>query len=188
MTDRSPVRQITRYFSTPLTTVLRDSKSDVHLQNAFYNVAAFSFIFVGLGAAVAVYFVLEAFVKPLLWAVLCGAFLFPLKYTLSKLVCSWLRSLRKSNTPLLVGFAILPFQVLNELSAIIGVFIFRHITELLSLTCTSLALYLLYLYQPFNEIFIIVSGIGMFLYQALGYFSNPLWVRLIISVVANQLH
>jgi hypothetical protein len=175
--SKTPVRQLTEYFSTPLSAVLQGSENDVNLQSAFYNVAAFLFISVGLGAAVAAYFVLEAFIKPLLWAVLCGAFLYPFKKTLSTFVCTWLRSLSDCNTPLVMGVALLPFQILNEVSAIVGFFIFDHIWELISLTLTSFGLYLLYLYQPFYEIFMIINGMGMFVYQALDYFSNPVWVR-----------
>lgn len=180
--SKTPVRQLTEYFSTPLSAVLQGSENDVNLQSAFYNVAAFLFISVGLGAAVAAYFVLEAFIKPLLWAVLCGAFLYPFKKTLSTFVCTWLRSLSDCNTPLVMGVALLPFQILNEVSAIVGFFIFDHIWELISLTLTSFGLYLLYLYQPFYEIFMIINGMGMFVYQALDYFSNPVWVwSLVVS-------
>lgn len=175
--SRTPVRQLTEYFSTPLSAVLQGSENDVNLQGAVYNVAAFLFVSVGLGAAVAAYFVLEAFIKPLLWAVLCGAFLYPFKKKLSTFVCTWLRSLGDSNTPLVMGFALLPFQILNELGTIVGFFIFNHIWELISLTLTSFGLYLLYLYQLFYQIFVVVNGMGMFLYEALDYFSNPLWVR-----------
>ena len=175
--SKTPVRQLTEYFSTPLSAVLPGSENDVNLQGAVYNVAAFLFVSVGLGAAVAAYFVLEAFIKPLLWAVLCGAFLYPFKKTLSTFVCTWLRSLSESNTPLVMGFAFLPFQILNEVGTIVGFFIFNHIWELISLTLTSFGLYLLYLYQPFYQIFMVINGMGMFLYEALDYFSNPLWVR-----------
>ncbi|XP_028399492.1 transmembrane protein 245-like [Dendronephthya gigantea] len=178
--SKTPVRQLTEYFSTPLSAVLQGSENDVNLQGAFYNVAAFLFISVGLGAAVAAYFVLEAFIKPLLWAVLCGAFLYPFKKTLSTLVCSWLRSLSDYNTPLVVGVTLLPFQILNEVSAVVGFFIFDHIWELISLTLTSFGVYLLYLYQPFYEMFIMINGMGTFLYQTLDYFSNPVWVWSIV--------
>ena len=175
--SKTPVRQLTEYFSTPLSAVLPGSENDVSLQGAVYNVAAFLFVAVGLGAAVAAYFVLEAFVKPLLWAVLCGAFLYPFKKTLSALICTWLRSLSDTNTPLVMGIALLPFQILNEVSAIVGFFIFDHIWELVSLTLTSFGVYLLYVYQPFYEMLTVINGMAMFLYQALDYFSNPIWVR-----------
>ena len=136
--SEKPVRQFSDYFRTPLNAVLQgQSGNELNLQGAFYNVAAFVFVSVGLGAAVAAYFVLEAFIKPLLWASLCGAFLYPFKNTLSMSVRSWLRSLSDSSTPLAVGFVLLPFHVLNEASAIIGSLIFGHVWELLSLITTS---------------------------------------------------
>lgn len=178
MSKKTTVRQLTEYFSTPLSAVLQGSDNDEqNLHSAFYNVAAFLFVSIGLGAAVAVYFVLEAFIKPLLWAVLCGAFLYPFKKTLSRFICTWLRSLSDCNTPLVIGVALLPLQILNEVSAIVGFFIFEHIRELISLTLASFGLYLFCLYQPFYEMIDIINGTGMFLYQALDYFSNPVWVR-----------
>ena len=179
--SKTPVRQLTEYFSTPLSAVLQGSENDLSLQSAVYNVAAFLFVSVGFGAAVAAYFVLEAFIKPLLWAVLCGAFLYPFKKTLSAFVCTWLRSLSDSNTPLVMGVALLPFKILNEVSAVVGFFIFDHIWELISVILTSFGLYLLYLYQPFYEMLTVINGMGMFVYQALDYFSNPVWVRKSVS-------
>ena len=168
--SKTPVKQLSEYFSTPL--------NDFNLQGAFYNAAAFVFVSLGIGAAVAAYFVLEAFIKPLLWAALCGAFLYPFKKTLSSSVRSWLRSLSDSNTPLVIGVALLPFHVLNEVSTIVGFFIFGHVLELLTLIVTSFALYLLYLYQPFYDICLVQNSAGLFLYQTLDYFCNPTWVSI----------
>lgn len=186
--SKTPVKQLTEYFSSPFNTVLHrvGSGNELSLQRAFYNAAAFVFVSVGLGAAIAVYFVLEAFIKPLLWATLCGAFLYPFKKTLSTLVRAWLRSLSDSNTPLAFGVVLLPFQVLNEVSAIVGFLIFGHVWELLTLTMTSFAFYMLYLYQPFYEILLALNSVGVFLYRTLDYFCSPIWVRLKVYSVSSK--
>lgn len=81
------------------------------LQQAFYNsAAAVLLVFVG-GTARAVYFVLEAFLKPLLWAVLCGTLLHPFKNSLTRVVRGWLKELSDSGLPFAVGLLLVPIRV-----------------------------------------------------------------------------
>lgn len=73
------------------------------LKLAFYNTAALVFVALSGCTAVGVYYVMEPFLRPLLWAGLCGAFLYPFKWKLTQIVRGFLRSLREFNTPLVVG-------------------------------------------------------------------------------------
>lgn len=81
------------------------------LKQAFYNTAANIFILFACAALIAVYFILNPFLRPLCWAVLCGTFLYPFKRSLTNVLKKWLNGLRTSDTPFAVGLVILPVQV-----------------------------------------------------------------------------
>nr|XP_032807479.1 transmembrane protein 245-like isoform X1 [Petromyzon marinus] len=65
-------------------------------RQAFRNAGAFVFVGLAGAAAASVCLVLEAFLRPLLWAALCGAFLHPCKRALAGGVRSWLAGLREA--------------------------------------------------------------------------------------------
>ncbi|KFM79142.1 Transmembrane protein, partial [Stegodyphus mimosarum] len=86
------------------------------LKQAFYNVAATVFVVFVSAACVAVYYVLEPFLRPLLWAVLFGSVLHPFKHGMTVVLKRWLQSLQVSGTPLTVGALTSPFFVVDHIS------------------------------------------------------------------------
>jgi len=116
---------------------------DQMLKQAIYNTGANVFVVLaGLGV-VALYWVLESFFRPLIWAMLCGAFLHPFKYQVTKIIKSWLTGLKTSGTPFIFGVFKFPIDLLDSISEslinslrrrwrvialVIGVFLFLYVT------------------------------------------------------------
>ena len=102
------------------------------LKHAFYNVAAICFIAAGGGAAMAVYFILQPFVKPLLWAILVGSILHPIKHRSVILTRDWLKGLDDSNTPLIFGCLSVPVKLIDISAEWIGSSITSNLKFILS--------------------------------------------------------
>ena len=164
------------------------------LKLAFYNTAALVFVALSSCAAVAVYYVLEPFLRPLLWAALCGAFLYPFKWKLTQVVRGFLRSLRESRTPLVVGALMVPFQLANKSSDFVGSFVVQKIRIFIMFCFGAAIVYGLYIIQPFNEIVWVLKGSGVVVHVLLDIFYNPYlvsslfyWFQFFIELVFMHL-
>ncbi len=148
---------------------------DDALKQAFYNTAAMLFVIIACGAGLSVYYILEAFLRPLLWAVLCGTFLYPFKNTLTVLVCGWLKNLRNSGTPLALGTVLVPINVLNTTAETLGSSLLQHLKIIVIASAALPTIYILYHFGPLCQILQWFPAIFNFVYDALGYFS-AMWV------------
>ncbi|XP_071941813.1 transmembrane protein 245-like [Antedon mediterranea] len=143
------------------------------LRHAFYNAAAFVFILVLFSAGIAVYFVLEAFIQPLLWAVLCGTVLFPFKHALTKLVQQWLTGLTHSGTPLFVGAVALPIHVLDSSSEGLANIFSKWLKPIIALAVGLPLSYLAYYFLDY--VWSGIEGALSFVNDVLNCFS-AIWV------------
>ncbi|KRX64254.1 Transmembrane protein [Trichinella sp. T9] len=85
--------------------------------SAFYNVLVFFIAASWLLGAAAFYFLFRDFAKPMIWAVICGIMVYPLKRTLTGKVCLWLDQMIVSDTPLTFGLFALPWNMCIHLGS-----------------------------------------------------------------------
>lgn len=114
------------------------------LKQGIYNAVALFFLCLVSAAGYGLYIVLSPFVKPLIWALLCGSVLFPFKCSLATTVQSWFGKIERSHTPLIMNLTLLPVQIFDNVSEILGSFLWRrikYIVGILSITLVTLGIY-----------------------------------------------
>ncbi|KRZ58655.1 Transmembrane protein [Trichinella nativa] len=80
-------------------------------KTAFYTVALFTFLVVVFSLLGSVCCLLASFAQPILWAVLFGTVLFPLKKSLANALECWLDEIQNTQTPFAVGLLVLPWRL-----------------------------------------------------------------------------
>ena len=153
------------------------------LKAAFYNSAALVFVIISGVILVSAYFVLETFLRPLIWASLCGAFIFPFKKTATTFVHEWLKTLQKDQIPLLVGVTLLPFQTVNETVNVLGWIIKTNVKMLMFVFFMFINVYLLVVYQPYYYIYVAVELFHNVMTTILAVFSYPYAVCIYIIMI-----
>ena len=114
------------------------------LRTALYNTGVLVLVAILVGVGISVYFILQAFLKPLLWAILIGTCLHPFKRHLTNSVRGWIDKLNYSNTPIIVGTITLPLMLANNMMENLSKKFFKHAKFIISFTIGFPTVYAFY--------------------------------------------
>lgn len=119
-----------------------------------FKVAMYNLLVVGgVVAFVAVCLILGPFVKPLLWAFLMGAVLFPFKRRLAQLLNGWFEQLEERDSHILVGICLAPFEATESCGRFLIGWLKEHWQPLTAGTGIAATIKLLMLYAPKDFIY-----------------------------------
>lgn len=136
------------------------------LKHALYNALALLLLFLCCAAVWALYLILEPFVKPLIWAVLVGSVLHPLKDSLAKRFRQWFNKLEESHTPLFIGLCVIPVNIVNDLSEFIGGKLLNNIRIIVGIILSISLLHISYYYTP-EICMTVVWKLGLLMYSTI---------------------
>nr|CAI5827243.1 unnamed protein product [Callosobruchus analis] len=156
---------------------------DKPVKHALYNAVALFLLFLSCAAGYAVYMILEPFIKPLMWAVLVGSALHPIKRSLRYKFQTWFETLECTNTPVVFGIILIPFNILNDLSEFIGEIIWTRLKLIIVVCILIPVLHLVYFYTP-KIVVAVIWQVIVLSFKSLNLILNmsSFWLVLIILV------
>ncbi|XP_008554511.1 transmembrane protein 245 [Microplitis demolitor] len=118
------------------------------LKQSIYNTVALFLLCLVCTASYGLYIILQPFVKPLIWALLCGSVLFPFKLYITNAVKSWFAEADHFYEPLLVNLAMIPIRLMDKISECVGSFLCSRIKYVKIIIIASSLLVTIYWYTP----------------------------------------
>ncbi|KAG1678137.1 Transmembrane protein 245 [Nymphon striatum] len=157
------------------------------LKQAFYNVAAILFVIMACAAAVAVYYIMEPFFSPLIWAVLFGSVLHPIKQSFTNVVKTWLTGLQGTGTPVCLGIATFPIMIVDRVSENILFLLAQFWKIILAAAAAGVLGGVLLYILPYNLIFNFLILIGNVIMALASGIMSCLSIYLVVTIVLSYL-
>lgn len=118
------------------------------LKQGIYNAVALFLLCIVSSAGYGLYLILRPFLKPLIWALLCGSVLFPFKYYLSTMVQSWFAEKEASHKPFLFSLAVVPMSTFDKVSEFLGSFLQKYLRYIVYTCLIVIGSVTIYKYTP----------------------------------------
>lgn len=143
--NRSDSIRRDRSFDSVLNKLMRiRSQNHETFKAAMYNFL----IAAGIAAFVAVCFILGPFVRPLLWAFLMGAVLFPFKRRLAQLLNGWFERLEERDSNVMVSICLAPLEATEYCGSLVVSWLHEHWQLLTAGVGVAACIKFLVLYAP----------------------------------------
>lgn len=160
----------------------RKTEGNDSLRNALYNFGICALLFVLFG----VLMILKPFLRPLLWAVLVAAVLFPMKKKLAQCINMWIDKVEREETPIIIGVVLLPFSGLEKLGEFIIRFTLTHIKVILAGLSSLVALRILIHFLP-KEFFTGILTVLLWFHSIFGKIASSLSLSMLAVLVISYL-
>lgn len=118
------------------------------LKQAFYNALALFVLLLCGAAGWALFYIFEPFVKPLIWALLIGSVLYPVKHSLATQFELWFQQFSSSSNPIFFSFFMIPIHVIDEISETVGNTVMNNIKLIVTFGIGILSVFLIHSYTP----------------------------------------
>ncbi|KDR24460.1 transmembrane protein 245 isoform X2 [Zootermopsis nevadensis] len=156
------------------------------VKHALYNALALFLLLISSAAGWGLFIILGPFIKPLVWALLCGSVLHPFKYSLAAILQSWLQTLESSSTLLFFGILMVPVNIIDDISEKIGGQLAKHVKALLVIGVTAVVLHVFYCYTP-HVCICLIWRLGLYSNAALSWVIGHISTTIVMSVVIGYL-
>ncbi|XP_069961774.1 transmembrane protein 245 isoform X2 [Bactrocera oleae] len=181
--NRSDSIRRDRSFDSVLNKLMRmRSQNHETFKAAMYNFL----IAAGIAAFVAVCFILGPFVRPLLWAFLMGAVLFPFKRRLAQLLNGWFERLEERDSNVMVSICLAPLEATEHCGSLVVSWLHEHWQWLTAGVGVAACIKLLVLYAP-KGFLCAVWRFVLFSHSTFVQFIGFLNIYLLIAIIVVYL-